>query len=227
MSTNPLHTHSSEGIGGIAQTVAALVPLGARILDVGCGQGDLLYALKSTRSIHGQGLELSQAKVSHCVARGLSVVQGDAETDLTDYPDSSFDIVILTQTIQAMRAPLHILRESMRIAERVIVSMPNFGHWRLRWALVTTGRMPRSAALPSDWFETENIHLCTIRDFIDLCASNGFTIERAFAGLSGQSLLPFNPARPHLVNLRAQEGLFVLTIPDVHQVQTGHSIAGE
>lgn len=225
MTTEPVTNEPTTN--GLAKTVEQLVPVGARVLDVGCGNGDLLYALKSSRSIRGQGLELSQAKVSTCIARGLSVVQGDAETDLADYPDASFDIVVLTQTIQAMRSPLIILRETSRIAERVIVSMPNFGHWRLRWELITTGRMPRSTALPSDWFETENIHLCTIRDFIDLCASNDFIIERAFAGLSGKPLTQFSPASPWLVNIRAQEGLFVLTIPDVHREQTGRSIAGE
>ncbi|MEL6112781.1 MAG: methionine biosynthesis protein MetW [Pseudomonadota bacterium] len=195
----------------LVHVLTDLVPGGARVLDVGCGDGTLLQALRTARGIRGQGLELAPAKVAACVSRGLSVIQGDADTDLADYPDQSFDVVILTQTIQAMRAPLSVLNQSLRIGRRVIVSMPNFGHWSLRLSFITSGRMPRSAALPTEWFETENIHLCTIRDFITLCTDHTIKIDTAFAGSSIRGLSSFDASRVGLTNIIAPEGLFVLT----------------
>ncbi|MEL6789187.1 MAG: methionine biosynthesis protein MetW [Pseudomonadota bacterium] len=195
----------------LISVLTELVPRGARVLDVGCGDGTLLQALKTLCAVRGQGLELAPVKVAACVSRGLSVVQGDADTDLADYPDQSFEVVILTQTIQAMRAPLAVLDQSLRIGQRVIVSMPNFAHWALRLSFVTSGRMPRSAALPTEWFETENIHLCTIRDFIALCTDHQIHIDAAFAGSSTRALKPFDARRVGATNLIAREGLFVLS----------------
>lgn len=160
------------------QLVADMVDHGARVLDLGCGDGALLSLLADTRGVDARGLELSQGGVNLCVARGLSVIQGDADTDLATYPDDAFDYVILSQTLQAVRRPRTVLENMLRIGRRAIVSFPNFGHWRVRWELGVRGRMPVTETLPVSWHETPNIHFCTIRDFLDLAAEVGATIER-------------------------------------------------
>lgn len=163
------------------QLLADLVEPGARVLDVGCGDGALLAYLAEAKHVDGRGIELSQAGVNACVARGLAVVQGDADTDLADYPSNAFDDVILSQTIQATRNPKAVLADLLRIGRRVIVSFPNFGHWEVRLKLFTTGRMPVTKALDEAWFETQNIHLCTIRDFLALARELGADVDRGIA----------------------------------------------
>ncbi len=159
--------------------IAEMIPSEARVLDVGCGDGALLEYLMHELKVDGRGMELSQAGVNACVARGLSVIQGDADTDLKDYPSDAFDVAVLSQTLQATRDPRGVLAELVRIGRRAIVSFPNFGHWRVRWCLLFNGRMPTTPALPAHWYDTPNIHLCTIRDFADLAAELGIRIERA------------------------------------------------
>lgn len=161
--------------------IAAMVPERAHVLDVGCGDGALLEHLVATKQVDGRGLELSQTDVNACVARGLPVVQGDADTDLADYPSGVFDVVILSDTIQSTRKPRTVLGHLLRIGKRTVVSLPNFGHWRVRARLFTSGRMPRTSALDYAWHETPNIHLCTIADFVALARDENATIERAFA----------------------------------------------
>lgn len=171
--------------------ICAMVQDGARVLDVGCGDGALLALLARERAVKGRGLELSQAGVNACVARGLSVVQGDADADLSFFPDRTFDVVILSKTIQAVRRPAAVLKELKRIGDKVIVSLPNFGHWKARVDLVTKGRMPVTGALPASWHETENIHLCTVRDFAALASAAGLVIERAVPISGGRAGAPF------------------------------------
>jgi methionine biosynthesis protein MetW len=161
--------------------IAEMIPQGARVLDIGCGDGDLLEYLTRVKGVDGRGLELSQQNVNACVARGLSVVQGDADTDLGEYPSGVFDIVILSQTIQATRRPRHVLGELLRIGTRSIVSFPNFGHWRVRLSLLVNGRMPVTRALGHLWWDSPNIHLCTIADFLSLAKNAGARIEHAVA----------------------------------------------
>jgi methionine biosynthesis protein MetW len=166
--------------------IADMVPKGVRVLDVGCGDGALLEYLTRERGVDGRGIELSQQNVNACVARGLSVLQGDADADLNEYPSQVFDVVILSQTIQATRAPSTVLHNLLRIGRHTIVSFPNFGHWRVRLSLLFNGRMPRTAALDYAWHDTPNIHLCTIADFATLAGQCNADIEKALAvGPSG------------------------------------------
>jgi methionine biosynthesis protein MetW len=161
--------------------VAQMVKPGSRVLDVGCGDGELLKILTETKNVDGRGIEISREGVNFCVAKGLAVIQGDADTDLVDYPDDAFDYVILSQTLQATWQPRVVLEHMLRIGERAIVSFPNFGHWKIRLMLLMFGRMPRTANLPETWYDTQNIHFCTIRDFRDLCNEVGVKIETAVA----------------------------------------------
>jgi len=162
-------------------SISQMVERGARVLDVGCGDGELLRLLAETRDVDARGIELSQRGVNDCVAKGLFVVQGDADTDLVDYPDDAFDYVILSQTLQATRQPRRVLEQMLRIGRRAIVSFPNFGHWRIRWQLATKGRMPVTKNLSYSWYDTPNIHFCTIRDFVALTEEIDARIERAVA----------------------------------------------
>ena len=161
--------------------IAEMIPPGSRVLDVGCGDGALLEHLIRTKGVDGRGIELSQQNVNACVTRGLSVMQGDADTDLNDYPAAAFDVTILSQTIQATFAPRDVLNQLLRIGRRTVISLPNFGHWKVRLSLLANGRMPRTKALEFDWYDTPNIHLCTIADFVALARSVDSTIERALA----------------------------------------------
>lgn len=161
--------------------IAKMVDANSRVLDVGCGDGTLLRLLATERNVDARGIELSQAGVNECVAKGLSVIQGDADTDLSDYPDDVFDYVILSQTLQATRRPKVVLEHMLRIGRRAIVSFPNFGHWRIRMQLMFRGRMPVTDTLSSPWYETQNIHFCTVRDFVELVDEVGARIEKAVA----------------------------------------------
>lgn len=163
------------------EVVADFIPPRARVLDVGCGDGELLEFLQVDKQVDGRGVEISQRGVNQCVGRGLFVIQGDADTDLGFYPDKGFDFVILSQTLQATRNPKEVLEHLLRIGDRAIVSFPNFGHWRVRLSLLLRGRMPVTKELPYSWYDTPNIHFCTIRDFVNLCEEVGAKVERATA----------------------------------------------
>lgn len=192
------------------RAILGLIPQGARVLDVGCGPGDLLDLLARERGVDGRGVELSAANVAACLARGLAVVQGDADRDLDHFPARAFDYAVLSQTLQATRDPRRVLSELLRIAERAIVSIPNFGHWRVRWTLLTTGRMPVTRGLPDPWWATPNIHLCTLADFTDLCRDMGLRIEKS-AVLSGPAPARTSNPASRLENLRAETALFLLS----------------
>jgi len=189
--------------------IAEMVSPGARVLDVGCGDGELLQLLSSEKSVDGRGLEIARDRVNACVARGLSVIQGDADRDLDDYPDAAFDYAILSLTIQATRSPRLVLKNLLRIGRRAIVSFPNFGHWEVRTKLLLTGRMPRTENLPERWFESPNAHLCTIKDFADLCREVDAEVERsAVFNWSGRQLSQRSPLG--LQNLFGEKAVFLM-----------------
>ncbi len=190
--------------------ILRLVSPGARVLDVGCGEGELLELLTREKGCDGQGLEISSEGVSACLARGLAVVQGDGDRDLDHFPTKAFDYAVLSKTLQQMREPRHVLSELLRIADKAVVSLPNFGHWRVRWALLARGRMPETAALPDPWWATANIHLCTLHDFVALCDDLGLKIEACSAMSEGQKARPINPTRA-IENWRAETALFLLS----------------
>jgi methionine biosynthesis protein MetW len=191
------------------RAILGMVRPGSRVLDIGCGEGLLLEMLARDNQVEGRGLELSPANVSLCLARGLAVVQGDADHDLADFPNQSFDYAILSQTLQTVRRPREVLAELLRIGQRAVVSFPNFAHWRVRWEFVTRGRMPMTGALPRAWWETDNIHLCTLRDFTILCDELGLAVEACMALAEGQGARPIDPHRA-IENWRAESALFLL-----------------
>lgn len=176
----------------------------ARVLDVGCGDGALMAELRDQVAADARGLEIDPANVSLAVARGLSVIQGDADTDLTYYPDGAFDYAILSQTLQTARAPDRVLSELVRIGTRAFVSFPNFAYWRVRWSLMWGGRMPVTKALPVSWYETQDIHHLTIDDFRAFVAERGLVVERAWF-LTGSRRISSAAA-----NLRAEHAVFLL-----------------
>lgn len=190
--------------------ILRLVRPGSRVLDVGCGEGELLELLTREKRVDGQGLEISAAGVSACLARGLAVVQGDGDRDLDHFPTKAFDYAILSKTLQQMREPRHVLSELLRIADRAVVSLPNFGHWRVRLSLLTTGRMPETGALPEPWWSTPNIHLCTLRDFTALCEDLDLRIDACAAFAQGKPGRAADPWRP-IENWRAESALFLLS----------------
>jgi methionine biosynthesis protein MetW len=190
--------------------IAEMVNPGARVLDIGCGDGTLLRILAEKRGVDARGIELSQAGVNSCVAQGLSVIQGDADADLVHYPDLAFDYAILSQTIQATYAPRDVLQQLLRIGKRVIVSFPNFGHWRVRAQLLFGGQMPQTDNLPDRWYDTPNIHLCTIKDFLALCDDVGAKVERAVAlNAYGRKLAVSMPYFAQ--NLFGEQAVFLLS----------------
>jgi methionine biosynthesis protein MetW len=190
--------------------IADMVEPGARVLDVGSGDGELLRLLTETKHVDGRGIEISREGVNASVAKGLAVIQGDADVDLADYPDNAFDYVILSQTIQATRRPRWVLEQMLRIGRRVIVSFPNFGHWRIRTQLLTRGRMPITDRLKDTWYDTQNIHFCTIRDFVELVREIDAKMERAVA--LDRWGRPVRLNAPWVFwNFFGEQGLFLLT----------------
>lgn len=185
--------------------IAANIAPGSRVLDVGCGDGALMAALRDQRQVDARGMELDPMGVAECVARGLSVIQGDADADLADYPDAAFDYAVLSQTLQTTKRPDKVLDELLRIGRKAFVSFPNFAHWQVRASLLWHGRMPVTRLLPVAWYETPNIHHVTVRDFRELVRAKGLTVEGAWF-LSGDRRIGDAAA-----SWRAEHAVFLLT----------------
>jgi methionine biosynthesis protein MetW len=190
--------------------IADMIAPRSRVLDIGCGDGALLAYLAREKAVDARGMELSQSGVNACVGHGLSVIQGDADRDLEAYPSGAFDVVVLSQTLQATRQPRSVIETLVRIGKQAIVSFPNFGFWRIRLSLLWRGRMPVSELLNNPWYDTPNIHLCTIRDFVRLCDEIGARIERSITLDRHGRPFSLDP-RGGLANLLAEQGVFVLS----------------
>jgi methionine biosynthesis protein MetW len=183
--------------------IGEIVEPKARVLDLGCGEGELLQWLAENKGVDARGVEISGAKVQRAIARGVSVFQSDIDEGLADYPDYAFDYVILSQTLQETRHPRQVLREMLRVGRRGIVAFPNFGHWRMRMAMLLSGRAPRTSLFPYEWHESPNIHLLTVHDFEDLARVEGWTLERRYF-LAGRRKVTMQP------NLMAEVAVFLL-----------------
>jgi methionine biosynthesis protein MetW len=205
-------TAADESVSSIRvdhQLIAEMVEPGSRVLDVGCGDGELLHLLTVRNGVDGRGIEITRDKVNACVARGLSVIQGDADRDLGNYPDQAFDYVILSLTIQATRYPKTVIENLLRIGRRAIVSFPNFGFWQIRAELLFKGRMPKTQNLPDEWYLSPNAHLCTIRDFADLCEEMQIEVQQAVAFNAAGRRLPIKWSLT-MQNLFGEKGVFLL-----------------
>ena len=187
--------------------IADLVEPGTRVLDIGCADGELLHYLVNEKQVDGRGIELSQSGVNQCVARGLFAIQGDADNDLAEYPDQSFDIVILSRTLQAVRQPREVLLELLRIGKQAIVTIPNFGQWHVRLNLLMRGRMPVTKALNRTWYNTDNIHFCTILDLHDLITQEDINLLEFVPHQKDGRKLNMGLAR---ANLMADQALFLM-----------------
>lgn len=185
--------------------IAELVPEGVRVLDVGCGEGELMDVLRREKRIDARGMEIDPELVEKCVSRGLSVVQGDADRDLADYPDASYDVAILSQTLQTAERPDYLLDQLLRVGQTAFVSFPNFAYWRMRLALLFHGRMPVTRHLPVTWYETQNIHHVTVDDFRQLIADKGVKVEGSWFFAGGREIGGGN------ANWRAEHAVFRLS----------------
>jgi methionine biosynthesis protein MetW len=184
--------------------IGEIVEPGTKVLDLGCGEGELLEWLAANKGVEARGVERSGSKVQKAIARGVSVFQCDMDQGLTDYPDQAFDYVILSQTLQETQQPRKVLREMLRVGKRAIVAFPNFGHWRVRLSMMFSGRAPRTSLFPYEWYESPNIHILTVEDFEALAALEGLTVERRYflAGHRKVGLLP---------NLMAEVAVFLVS----------------
>lgn len=190
--------------------IAEMIAPGARVLDIGCGDGALLEHLEREKNADARGIEIDMAQATSAVAQGLAVIHGDADNDLAFYPDDAFDYVVLSRTIHAVEKPREVLRQMLRIGRRAIISFPNFGHWEVRMKLLMTGRMPMTQTWGRPWHETPNIHPCTILDFVDLCGQDGYEVEQWLAVDEHGLQAPWKRS-VRLANLFGEQALFLLT----------------
>tara|TARA_B110001452_G_scaffold149535_1_gene124453 strand:+ start:594 stop:1187 length:594 start_codon:yes stop_codon:yes gene_type:complete len=190
--------------------IADLLPNNSRVLDVGCGDGTLMKLLNSEKNIDVRGLELDEKNIEICISKGLSVIEGDAETELGQFPDKSFDYVILSQTLQAFYNPVNVLDHLLRIGKSSIVSIPNFGYWKVRASLLFFGRMPVTNSLPYKWYNTPNLHMCTIKDFYELCGEKNINMEK-IVGINNDKTSLINNNNIRLKNIFSEVGIFLIS----------------
>ena len=190
--------------------LAGLIEINSRVLDVGCGDGNLLLYLKKNKRIDGRGLEINQKNVQECLGKGLAVVEGDAEKDLINYPNRSFDIAILNQAIQQFYEPRRVLNELLRIAHKAIITIPNFGYWKVRLNLLLTGTMPVTKTLPHSWYDTPNLHMSSIKDFYNLCNLDNIKVIKSIS-ISSNKISDITSNNLEIKNLVSELGVFVVS----------------
>ena len=189
--------------------LAGLIDANSRVLDVGCGDGSLLLHLKKIKNVDGRGLEIDQKRVQESVAKGLAVIEGDAEKDLVDYPNASFDFAILNQSLQQFHDPRKVLDELLRVAKKAIITIPNFGYWKVRLNLLFKGTMPVTENLPHTWYNTPNLHMCTIKDFYNLCKLDNIEIVKSIS-ISSDKVSNIQKSNLEVKNLISEIGIFLI-----------------
>jgi len=189
--------------------IADIIKENTRVLDVGCNDGSLMEFLKKEKKVNIRGIEISKDKVQICISKGLTVIEGDAEFDLKQFPDKSFDYVVLGQTLQAFINPEIVIKELLRVGNKAIVTIPNFGHWKVRLNLLIQGTMPVTKTLPNEWYNTPNIHMCTIKDFFKFSETMNFKIFKSFA-LMNKSISTINSSNLSFKNLFCELGIFLI-----------------
>ena len=192
------------------KVIASLLPDNIRVLDVGCGDGSLMDLLIKEKNIKARGLEINEENVKKCISKGLSVIEGNAETELHQFPDQSFDFAVLSQTLQAFYSPENVLKDLLRIGKSVIVSIPNFGYWKVRTSLLAFGSMPITKTLPDTWYNTPNVHLCTIKDLFKFCLEKNINIDK-IVGINKNKTSEIRKSNLELKNLFSELGIFLLS----------------
>ena len=189
--------------------ISTLIKKGSHVLDIGCGDGILIEYLKDEKKVNIRGIEISKSKVQNCIAKGLTVIEGNAEKDLKQFPDNSFDYVVLSQTLQAFLNPENVIKELLRIGKQAIVTIPNFGYWKIRLHLLLKGTMPVTRTLPEEWYNTPNIHLCTIKDFVFFSKKKEFKLSKSIA-MRSNKVSYINNVNLNMKNLSANLGIFLI-----------------
>tara|TARA_B110000971_G_scaffold200871_1_gene219264 strand:+ start:287 stop:895 length:609 start_codon:yes stop_codon:yes gene_type:complete len=190
--------------------ITNLLPAQSRVLDVGCSDGTLIEVLIKQKNIDARGIELEENKVKQCISKGLSVIQGNAETELSQFPNKAFDFVVLSQTLQAFYRPENVLNQLLRIGKKVIISIPNFGYWQVRASLLFFGKMPVTKSLPDSWYNTPNLHMCSIKDFYQFCDNKKIKMDKII-GINSEKTSSINRVNLEMKNLLSEVGIFLIS----------------